>query len=216
MTSNQNDDMIELTGLKTKSLWQFPLNLKTCPVNRCSAAFKTRSLAIKHYRANHASTSVLCVICKRPISVKNNPANYRTHFFSRHPNVKFSRSQHLKAAFANESTSQSTPNAVQPPKRSVKVLSNILQSNDQRKTCTICGMKIMKTNFGRHMIEMHSNKRILCPLKSCDFKSKRLDSIRAHWKTEHQNFRFPEIDQNSGFTYRTTDDTQENVSKRLL
>lgn len=66
-------------------------------------------------------------------------------------------------------------------------------------------------------MEMHSKKRILCPLKSCDFTSKRLVFIREHWKKAHQNFRFPEIDQSSGFTYKTTTvDSEENVNECSL
>lgn len=191
--------------------WKFPPNLKKCPLVRCKAGeFKSRSLAIQHYKANHATTSVLCFICKKPISVTNS-ANYRTHFKSRHPHVKFSLSQNPKI----ESSSQSKPKAVQPnfaqSKHSVKVLSSTIQSSDKKRRCTKCGIKFM--NLNRHMMEMHSNKRILCPLISCDFTSKRLELIRRHWKSAHQNFRFPEIAPNSGFTYKTTsDDTQECVS----
>lgn len=199
------------------STWRFPPNLKACPLRGCTYKFESRSLAIQHYKDNHASTSALCFICKKPISVKNNWANFRTHFKLMHPHVKFS---HKNLATKPKSSSQipkiepnstSNSNIVQPPKHSVNVRSSIMQSQDKKKRCTICGGKFRKLN--RHVMEVHSKKRILCPLKSCDFTAQRLGEIRRHWKNAHEKFRFPEIEPNSGFTYRTTTvDTPECVS----
>lgn len=184
------------------STWRFPPGLTKCPLKGCVAKFKSRTLAIQHYKANHARTSVLCFICKKPISVKGTPTNYKTHFKNVHPHVKFSLSKNPKI----EPSSQSTSKVVEPPKHFVKVRSSVMQSKEKKKKCSICGMKFR--NLSRHIMELHTKKRILCPLKSCDFTSKRLELIRRHWKSAHRNFRFPEIAQHSGFTYKTTTATE--------
>lgn len=186
--TDQTDDLITLTGLNKVSTWRFPPNLKKCPLFRCGSEFKSRSLAIAHYKANHAATSVQCFLCKKVISVSNT-ANYRTHFNRVHPHVKLSQSQHPKVKSASRS-------------HFVKTHSIATQSNHDKKTCKICGMKFH--NLSRHVMEMHTKRRILCPLKSCDFTSKRLNLIRRHWKNSHRNLRFPEIAKDSGFTYKTT------------
>lgn len=192
------NDLITLTGMNKISTWRFP-NTTNCPLFRCEFKSKSRSQAIKHYRSNHASTSVLCFLCKKPISVKNNTTNYRTHFKNIHPHVKFSLSQPVKIE-------SSTPN-----NQKVTLPIHKYFAKEDKKRCKICGLKC--TNLSRHIREMHTKKLILCPLKICDFTSKRLESIRAHWKRRHGNFRFPEIDPQSGFTYRTTTaDSEENVN----
>lgn len=211
--TDQTDDLITLTGLNKISTWRFPANLKKCPLFRCKAEFKKRSLAIAHYKAHHASTSVLCFICKKPISVKNNTknsscaTNYRTHFKRMHPHVKWSLSQQPKV----EPSSQSNLKIAPPRSHSVKTQSIAMLGNNIKKICKICGIKFR--HLSRHIMETHTKKRILCPLRSCDFTSKRLDAIRRHWKSAHDDIRFPEIAKNSGFTYKTTTAaTQERVN----
>lgn len=205
--TDQNDDLITLTGMNKISTWRFPSNLKECPSFRCGFESKIRSAMLAHYRTMHAASSVYCFLCKKPISVKGNIANYRRHFKRMHPHVKLSLAQYPK----DESSSQSNLKFAPPSKHFVKAQSIAKQSNHNKKMCKVCGLKFR--NLSRHIIEMHTTKRILCPLKSCEYTSKRLDHIRIHWKSVHQNFRFPEIDQNSGFTYKTTTaDTQECVN----
>lgn len=180
------------------STWRFP-NVKKCPYRNCAIQFKCRSLAIKHYKSNHASTCVLCFLCKKPISVKKGSggsSNYRKHFRLIHPHVKMTLSQHPKT----EPSTQGIQKIAQPSQKHFV----------EKKRCKICGMQF--TNLSRHIMEVHTKKRILCPLISCDFKSKRLEQIRRHWKSAHQNFRFPEIAQNSGFTYKTTTEECVNIS----
>lgn len=86
---------------------------------------------------------------------------------------------------------------------------------DKKERCTVCGKKVR--NLSRHMAEIHTTKCILCPLKGCDFTSKRIEHIRNHWKTTHPNLRFPEISRRSDFTYKTsTADTQESVNSWIF
>lgn len=193
------------------STWRFPSNLKKCPLLKCKVEFKSRSLAIRHYKAHHASTSVLCFLCKKPISVKGNSgsANYRNHFKRMHPHVKLSPSQNTEV----ESNSKIVPPRSHFVKVKVKALS--IAKQNVKKMCKICGIKIR--NLSRHMMEIHTTKRILCPLRSCDFTSNRLERIRSHWKSVHRDLRFPEIARDSGFTYKTTTaDTQECVNNLLI
>lgn len=208
MNTDQSDDLITLTGLNRISTWRFPINLKECPLRTCRIRFKSRSLAIAHYKSNHASTSVLCFLCKKPISSKCGATNYIKHFKRLHPHVKISLSQLTKI----ESSAQSIQKIAQPSKHFMTVPhSSAAQSNFSKKRCKVCGKKCI--SLSRHMMEVHTKKRILCPLISCDFTSKRLANIRKHWRKVHYNFQFPEISQNSGFTYRTTtDETQQCVS----
>lgn len=49
--------------------WKFP-PIKHCAVSRCIARFKTRSLAIEHYRKQHAHNYKFCRTCDRPVGIK--------------------------------------------------------------------------------------------------------------------------------------------------
>lgn len=54
-------------------------------------------------------------------------------------------------------------------------------------------------------------KELLCPLKDCNFKLKQMDELRTHWNGSHSYLRFPEIREESKFTYNSTT-SEENVS----
>lgn len=66
-------------------------------------------------------------------------------------------------------------------------------------------------NLARHMREMHTTKRFLCPLTPCHFKAKRMNMIRKHWQMKHRNLRFPELNQRKKFGYKT--DTSSSIEK---
>lgn len=176
-----------------------------CPLLECGIKFKNRRLAIAHYRSNHATTSALCFLCSKPISTKFGANNYVTHFKRVHPHAKLSQAQLKKIELSVQNSQKLGAPSKQPVKHSIAT-----QSIHSKNSCRVCGKQC--THLSRHMMEMHTKKRILCPLKSCDYTSKRLEFIREHWKRKHQQFRFPEISRDSGFTYRTTtDDTQKSV-----
>lgn len=185
-----------------------------CPLSKCGLEFESRSFAIAHYKADHASTSVLCVECKKPISVRNNnsgscsAANYRVHMKRRHPHVKLLLSHQSKSQTKVDTNSQNNVKETTPPRSQfVKTLSIANQSShDDKKMCKICGIQCV--HLSRHIKEVHNNKRILCPLKGCDFTSKRFDLIRRHLKNTHA-IQFPNIAQNNGFTYKSTTDAAQ-------
>lgn len=125
-----------------------------------------------------------------------------------HPHVKISQEQFSKIEAAASKSSQEN---VQISKHLKKENSSGSEGGISKGTCKECGIKF--SNLSRHMSEMHSTKRIMCPLKSCDFTAKRMHHIRTHWKKEHNHFEFPEIAQGSQFAYKTTkDDENVNIS----
>lgn len=83
---------------------------------------------------------------------------------------------------------------------------------DQRSTCNVCGISIKDTcNLKRHLKEMHSSTRILCPLVDCDFVAKRMYKLHQHWGKVHSHLRFPKMrDQNLYETTVSTISTAEN------
>lgn len=75
-----NDDLVELNGLNTKTLWKFPSCLTKCP--ECSAEFDSRSDIIAHYKEEHSADTILCHLCDWPIL----GTNFQMHFRLLHPN----------------------------------------------------------------------------------------------------------------------------------
>lgn len=90
------------------------------------------------------------------------------------------------------------------------------ESNPNRKTnyCSKCD-----SNFkclSRHLMEMHSSRRIICPLKSCSFSTKRMYKLRLHWTKIHGEMPFPEIRDESDFTFATNGhNSKENMDKQV-
>lgn len=91
--NDEIDDLITLSGCDHITQWRFPQNQKRCPIHLCHEEFESRSAAISHYQEQHASHSILCDICNKPIllSVKfgiENPHNFYNHYKRMHPNMK--------------------------------------------------------------------------------------------------------------------------------
>lgn len=63
------------------------------------------------------------------------------------------------------------------------------------------------------MKEMHSLKRFICPLKSCDYTTKRQGMLPVHWNNKHSGLRFPEPREGNEFTQRIDATNQENLEK---
>lgn len=61
---------------------------------------------------------------------------------------------------------------------------------DRRKQCGICNNVFI--NLPKHIKEVHSAK-ILCPLEGCEFGTKRMDVLQAHWARKHEHLMFPKI-----------------------
>lgn len=80
------DDLIILSGCGRKTKWQFPNNLTTCPVQRCNLSFDTRSAAVSHFKQKHASNSVHCSICDKPIRAPS-PKHWDSHCEKHHPEM---------------------------------------------------------------------------------------------------------------------------------
>lgn len=193
MMQNEDDDVITLEGLGKIMKWQFP-ETNTCPIRRCHLSFRNRSAAIAHYKEKHSKKCTLCPVCKKPIALSKNTcwSNLRTHLRTQHPNVKIK---------TGTKRTQKLETCVKPK-----------QKSNSKTYCKLCSKNVKY--FSRHMIEMHTSKKICCPLKDCSFETKRLDNLRNHWKRLHGNFKFPEIRRESGFAYKTnksSDDEQEEV-----
>lgn len=60
------------------------------------------------------------------------------------------------------------------------------------------------SNMSEHLNENYTSKRILCPLKICNHQSERIEILYEHWNKEHANLRFPEMRNDSEYTYKTT------------
>lgn len=183
--------MITIEGLGKIEKWRFPPHLNACPIQKCPSSIKNRSAAIAHFKNVHAKRATLCPMCKKLILNWNN--NLEKHIKRMHPNAKDN---------GNKSSLRGKEETKPPIKYKL-----------QAKNCNVCGKSV--TNLDRHMLEKHTAKRIVCPLKECTFTTKRIDRLRHHWNRSHGNLRFPEIRNQSGFTYKTnasSDEEQEEVN----
>lgn len=86
-----DNDLIILSGFGLTSHWNFPPNTTTCPVENCQLSFKLRSTAIYHFKQQHATNSVFCLICNRPICSKPISIHYR----EAHPEVEIPERQQI-------------------------------------------------------------------------------------------------------------------------
>lgn len=84
---DDDDDAVILTGCGQICKWMWPKNLNKCQVPMCQADVKNRREAIKHFRKAHASRSLLCHLCDKPIYATS-PYLYKRHFNRIHPNMK--------------------------------------------------------------------------------------------------------------------------------
>lgn len=80
------NDLIELSGGGVTTLWQFPSNTTNCPVSNCEMAFGTRSLAIDHFKNQHAEHSIYCPLCDKPLTVHQFFDLFKSHYNQMHPN----------------------------------------------------------------------------------------------------------------------------------
>lgn len=78
--------MITLSGCGRKTEWQFSRDL-VCPTQNCRRKFIERSEAIDHYIQAHASHSICCYLCNKPI-VATSEYNYEKHYKKLHQHVK--------------------------------------------------------------------------------------------------------------------------------
>lgn len=77
-------DIIVLSACGLRFEWPFKWNSKKCPVKNCYDYFGKRADAIAHYRKTHATRSVLCPICKRPILIRK-LSDFHHHYKKVHP-----------------------------------------------------------------------------------------------------------------------------------
>lgn len=59
--------------------------MERCPVTSCQELFDSRDDAINHYKEQHATKSILCNICKSPITTFS-AKDFENHFKRWHPN----------------------------------------------------------------------------------------------------------------------------------
>lgn len=50
---------------------------------------------------------------------------------------------------------------------------------------------------------LHSTPRIHCPLKLCSYVATQMAEMRTHWNREHSGKKFPELRNETSFTYAT-------------
>lgn len=195
MKPDQENDLITLEGFGIIKKWRFPKNTTDCPVPKCKTSYKNRSAAIAHYKEVHAKLATRCPICEKVIY--SCTSNLKIHMQRVHPEVKnYKMEQQSVDVAETKSTIKREPGATIKQKR-----------------CKMCGKSF--ANLSRHMHEVHSSTKMFCPLKDCTFTTKRMDSLRDHWKRLHGDLRFPEIRYDSGFTYTnhaSSDDEDEKVN----
>lgn len=81
------DDLITLKACGITTQWKFPAGLKNCPVMSCRVLFGVRSDAITHYIKKHASHSILCKECNKPI-ITHYLKDFKKHYNNVHPKLK--------------------------------------------------------------------------------------------------------------------------------
>lgn len=84
--SDEEDDLIQLTGCGQKTSFRFPTNTTRCPIYSCHADFGYRSEAIAHYKRKHTKDSIFCEECHKAISAKS-LFSFRQHYTVHHPNA---------------------------------------------------------------------------------------------------------------------------------
>lgn len=82
-TEDEND-LIPLSGSDKISYWHFPQKQTECPMRSCGVKFKRRSAAIQHYREKHAKSAILCHLCEKPIG--GSSSGLKNHYKHIHPN----------------------------------------------------------------------------------------------------------------------------------
>lgn len=86
--NEQNNDIITLTGGGITTFWRFPKSLTKCPMLRCRMEFNTQSKAVAHFKKLHASGSIHCSICDRPIRSQQYVTDFVSHHIRMHPKIK--------------------------------------------------------------------------------------------------------------------------------
>lgn len=65
--------------------WQFP-DTDKCPLVGCGLSFSSRLFAIMHFRLNHSSSAMLCMVCAVPFA-STDTSNLVQHYESHHPDA---------------------------------------------------------------------------------------------------------------------------------
>lgn len=153
--------------------------------------------------------SILCDICNKPICSRFGKSEFRRHFRRMHPSVQISH------GLENRMT-----NTI---KRKPMTKYSIKYKQSKKVQCNYCNTVLLSGNLMRHLSELHSLNKILCPLKDCTFGAKRVNKLREHWNKKHTCLRFPEIRMRYVFTYpvaiatTSNNNDEKNVSnKRIL
>lgn len=198
-------------------MWQFPKDCTNCPVLRCQFVSDSRSKLITHYRTKHAMNSILCDVCNKPICCRPGKDNFRRHFCIMHPNVQIS----YGLGYRMTKTTKRKPMTKYSIKfkQSKKVIKTKKAIAAKKVECKYCNTVLTSGSFMRHLSEVHSLNKILCPLKDCTFGAKRVSRLREHWNKEHPCLRFPEIRMRYVFTYptviaTTSSNTERNVNHK--
>lgn len=199
-------------------MWQFPKGRSSCPYVRCNFVSDSRSKLIAHYKTKHAMNSILCDVCNKPVSSRLD--HFRLHFQRMHPSVKISYGLgNGMAKIIRRKPMGKISITSKQSKKNIKVKKAIVAKKEE---CKYCNTVLSSGNLMRHISEVHSLNKILCPLKDCTFDAKRVSKLREHWNKEHTSFRFPEIRMRYVFTYpiaiaTTSSNTdQEIVSYKRL
>lgn len=103
-----DDDLITLQGCGITTKWKFPPKLTTCPVQRCKQTFRTRALAIVHYKQLHAKHAIHCSLCDKPISA-HSFVQFKSHYNCWHPYQKIP----YNSNDANESNTEQVTNLME-------------------------------------------------------------------------------------------------------
>lgn len=158
---------LEAHGYKTR--WLFP-NTTQCPTPKCRMNFKSRSVAIAHYKVKHAFKSILCSLCDKPICAAK-LKDFIEHYGRRHPNAKipFNLDQ-----LAGPLPCESKPTIAS--RQTVEVSMKNDGDDDDIITLSGCGITT------RWRYPKDSKK---CPFKNCRKTSKNQSYAIAHYKKEH-------------------------------
>lgn len=67
-----DDDNLTLNGCGYITHWKISqTDWNRCPIINCKKTFKLRSHAILHFKKQHASDSICCTICNKPVLAQN-------------------------------------------------------------------------------------------------------------------------------------------------
>lgn len=184
------NDLIKLEGFEQITYWRFPENMTSCPIKGCKRAFQYRSSAIEHYQKIHATDSILCTICDKPVASLY-ISFFVKHFREKHPDVELPDNIREKL---KEETLQNDSVNMDDAYDLIKLTGcDLITYWPFPKDITKCPSYHCKTEFGdrylaiAHYKRQHAKKSVFCSVCERPISASHISSFMQHCEKVHPN-----------------------------